>query len=76
MANKNLPSGVCIGCPCWLIDGTCLKDKPIPVEIKCENCKSAHYDDWQGYICTNTDSEYIASFVYANNWCEKFVRKE
>ena len=21
-----LPAGVCIGCPCWKTDGTCLKD--------------------------------------------------
>ena len=74
MANKNLPSGTCIGCPCWLTDGTCLKDRQL--DHKCRNCKYAHYDDWQGYVCTNSDSEYVADFVFAEHWCEKFTSKE
>ena len=74
MADKNLPSGHCIGCPCWITDGTCLKDT-ITIN-RCRNCKFVHYDDWQGYICTNTDSEYIADFVFADHWCEEFKEKE
>ena len=23
---EKLPAGVCIGCPCWKTDGTCMKD--------------------------------------------------
>ena len=75
MADKiNLPLGVCVGCPCWITDGTCLKDKPI--EHKCRNCKYAHYEAPHGYVCTNTDSEHISYFLDGNDWCEKFEEKE
>ena len=41
----------------------------------CGNCQYGHYDDMQGYVCTNSDSEYVADFVDADNWCDKYERK-
>ena len=42
----------------------------------CGNCKYGHYDEMQGYVCVNSDSEYVADFVEYVHWCEEFEEKE
>ena len=46
------------------------------MENKCANCKYGHYDKMQGYVCVNADSEYLADFVDAEDWCDEFTSKE
>lgn len=42
----------------------------------CGECKYTYYDEMQGYVCTNDESEYIADFVEYDHWCEEFEEKE
>lgn len=42
----------------------------------CGTCEYAHYDKVQGYVCTNSDSEYVADFVEYEHCCEDFEEKE
>lgn len=43
---------------------------------RCATCEYAEYDEIQGYICTNSESEYIADFVEANHTCVDYVSRE
>ena len=42
----------------------------------CGECKHGSYDPVEGYVCVNSDSEYIADFVEYDHWCEEFEEKE
>lgn len=46
------------------------------MERCCGNCKYGHYDEMQGYVCVNSDSEYVTDFVEYEHWCEEFEEKE
>ncbi|MCU6748025.1 hypothetical protein OCV51_10240 [Faecalicatena acetigenes] len=41
----------------------------------CGTCKYGHYDEMQGYVCVNYESEYVADFVEREHWCEEHVKK-
>ncbi len=40
----------------------------------CGTCKYGHYDEMQGYVCVNDESEYVADFVEFEHWCEEHER--
>ena len=42
----------------------------------CGNCEYVHYDDMQGYVCCNSDSEYVADYVEEKHWCEVYKETE
>ena len=46
------------------------------MERNCGSCKYGHYDDEEGYMCANSDSEYVADYVEFEHWCEDFEEKE
>lgn len=33
----------------------------------CAACKYGEYDEMQGYVCVNDESEYVADFVEENH---------
>lgn len=42
----------------------------------CVTCEYAEYDEINGYICTNSESEYIADFVEVDHSCIDYTPKE
>lgn len=42
----------------------------------CGNCKYGNYDEMQGYVCVNGESEYVADFVEYEHSCCDFEAKE
>lgn len=42
----------------------------------CSTCKYGHYDEMQGYVCVNGNSEYVADFVDAEHVCEDYEGKD
>lgn len=43
---------------------------------RCATCEYAEYNEVQGYVCTNGESEYVADFVEANHSCTDYSLKE
>lgn len=47
------------------------KEKHCRIE-KCMTCKFHQYEKLtQGHICCNPDSEYVAEYTEANDWCDQ-----
>lgn len=46
------------------------------MERLCKTCKYGNYDEMQGYVCVNGESEYVADFVDEDNWCEEWEENE
>ena len=43
----------------------------------CGTCKYHKYEDIsQGWVCTNSDSEYLADWTEYNDTCEEYTDKE
>lgn len=42
----------------------------------CATCQYASYDEMQGYVCVNDESEYVADFVEENHSCIDYTSKE
>lgn len=43
----------------------------------CGNCKwHKHEDISDGWVCCNSDSEYVADWTEYNDWCEEYTEKE
>ena len=43
----------------------------------CGNCKwHKHEDISDGWVCCNSDSEYVADWTEYNDWCEEYEEKE
>lgn len=42
----------------------------------CRICQYGSYDEMQGYVCVNGDSEYVADFVEADHSCIDYTPKE
>ena len=42
----------------------------------CGNCRYGSYDEMQGYVCVNDESEYVADFVEYGHSCEEWEEKE
>lgn len=42
----------------------------------CATCQYGSYDDMQGYVCVNDESEFVADFVEAGHRCVDYVAKE
>lgn len=46
------------------------------MDRRCKTCKYGNYDEMQGYVCVNGESEYVADFVDKNNWCENWEEED
>ena len=42
----------------------------------CGTCEYGKYDEMQGYVCVNADSDYVADFVDCNYICGEYKDKE
>lgn len=42
----------------------------------CKNCQYGIYDEMQGHVCVNDDSEQAADFVEPDHSCDDYVQKE
>lgn len=41
----------------------------------CGTCEYGSYDEMQGYVCVNADSEYVADFVEYEHCCDEYEEK-
>lgn len=42
-------------------------------QIKCcRTCECGYFDEMQGYVCVNADSEYVADFVEHEHVCNEY----
>lgn len=42
----------------------------------CATCKYGEYDETQGYVCVNDESEYVADFVEGSHACIDYEPKD
>ena len=42
----------------------------------CGTCRYGYYDKMQGYVCLNSESEYVADFVEYDHSCEEWEEKK
>lgn len=41
----------------------------------CGTCEYGSYDRMNGYVCVNSDSEYVADFVEYDHFCDQYTEK-
>ena len=41
----------------------------------CGTCQYGSYDKIDGYVCVNSDSEYVADFTEYNHTCDSWEEK-
>ena len=42
---------------------------------RCGTCQYGSYDKIDGYVCVNSDSEYVADFTEYNHTCDSWEGK-